>query len=228
LIDAQGKRVRLEEYILRPQPNQFKFVVLDQRDQRLDYFFYQGTFNKNLPTDLSVPLKELSGTLGATAPDFYLTSYEMGQSNTQDSVHDTATGGHLVNIAVNSNGDYVLTDPTNPSNTRTVTASQLQNDGNYKIYDPLSDSFAVVTPAQLAVSIKFGVYIPENDSFKDLAPGDMLWKPASTITPTRWITSPKLPTRPPAPITFSRQTWMPTGPMPAVCSSRRDGRSQQD
>ncbi len=100
----------------------------------------------------------------------------MGQSNTQDSIHDSATGGHLVQISVNSNGDYVLTDPTNPSNTRTIQAAQLQSDGTYKVYNPLADSFFTATAAQVASSTKFGVYIPENDSFKDLAPGDTLWK----------------------------------------------------
>lgn len=177
LIDVNGNRVRLEEYIMRPQPNQFKFVVLDQRErQQLDYFFYLGTFNQNLPADLSVPLKQLSGAYGPAAPAYYLTSYEMGQSNTQDTVHDTATGGHLVDITVNSSGDYVLTDPTNPANTRTIVAEQLQADGTYKIYNPLSDNFSTVTAAQLSASTKFGVYLPENDTFKDSAPGDTFWK----------------------------------------------------
>jgi hypothetical protein len=182
LIDAQGKRVRLEEYIMRPQPNQFKFVVLDQRNRQLDYFFYQGTFNKTLPTDLSVALKDMSGKFGATAPDYYLTSYEMGQSNTQDSVHDTATGGHLVNITINSNGDYVLTDATDPTNTRTVLAAQPVTDGqgniiSYTVYNPLTDSFTTgVSAAQLASQTKIGMYIPENQTFTDLAPGDTFWK----------------------------------------------------
>jgi hypothetical protein len=176
LIDVNGNRVRIEEYIVRPQPNQFKLVVLDKRDARLDYFFYQGTFNQTLPADLSIALKDLSGTLGASAPNYYLTAYEMGQSNTQDSIHDAASGGHLVQISVDNSGNYVLTDPSNPSNTRTIQAAQLQSDGTYKVYNPLADSFFTVSAAQLASSTKFGVYISENDTFKDLAPGDTLWE----------------------------------------------------
>jgi len=176
LIDVNGNRVRLEEYIVRPQADQFKFVVLNHRDDRLDYFFYKGTFNQNLPTDLSVALKDLPGKFGDTAPNYYLTSYEMGQSNTQDSVHDIATGGHLVKIERNSDGDYVLVDAADPTNTRTVLAAQLQSDGTYKIYNPLADSFSIVTAAQKDASTQFGVYLPENDSFKDLAPGDTFWK----------------------------------------------------
>ena len=91
-----------------------------------------------------------------------------------------STGGHLVQISVDASGNYVLTDPTNPSNTRTILAAQQQVDkqGNitYKVYNPLSDSFFTVTPAQLAANTKFGVYLPENDTFKDLAPGDTLWE----------------------------------------------------
>jgi len=177
LIDASGQRVRLQEYIVRPQPNQFKFVVLDERGQsQLDYFYYLGTFNQNLPADLSVALKQLSGTLGTTAPTYYLTAYEMAQSNTQDSVHDTSTGGHLVKITQDGLGNYILTDPTDPTNVRTVPAAQLQPDGTYKVYNPLADSFSVVSAAQLASSTQFGVYIPENSTFKDLAPSDTLWE----------------------------------------------------
>lgn len=177
LINAEGQRVRLEEYIVRPQPNQFKFVVLDETGQsQLSYFYYLGTFNKALPANLSLALSGLSGTLGSTAPQYYLTAYDMGQSNTIDSIHDSATGGHLVDITVNAQGNYVLTDPTNPTNTQTIMASQLQSDGTYKIYNPLADSYSVVSAAQLAASTKFGVYIPENGTFQDLAPGDTLWK----------------------------------------------------
>jgi hypothetical protein len=176
LIDVNGNRVRVDEYIVRPQPNQFKLVALDKRGtNQLDYFFYLGTFNQALPTDLSVALKDLSGTLGSAAPNYFLTAYEMGQSNTQDSIHDQATGGHLVQITLDNNGNYILTDPTNPSNTKTVPAAQLIN-GAYQVYNPLSDSFTTVSAAQLTASTKFGVYIPENDTFHDLAPGDTYWK----------------------------------------------------
>jgi len=176
MVDVEGRRVRLEEYIVRPAANQFKFVVLNERDQRLDYFFYSGTFNQTLPADLSTALRDLSGKFGTMSPNYYLTSYEMGQSNTQDSVHYTATGGHLVKITIDSNGDYVLTDATDPTNTRTVTATQLQLDGTYKVYDPLSDSFLTLTAAQLATGSRFGMYIQETETFQDLAPGDTFWK----------------------------------------------------
>jgi hypothetical protein len=176
LTDVNGQRVRLQEYIVRPAANQFKLVVLDERGKsQLDYFYYLGTFNQNLPADLSVALRQLPGAIG-TAPSYYLTSYDMGQSNTQDSVHDTATGGHLVKITQDGQGNFILTDPSDPTNTRTIPAAQLQTDGTYKVYNPLADSFSVVSAAQVAANTHFGVYIPENDTFRDLAPTDTLWK----------------------------------------------------
>lgn len=176
LIDATGARVRVEEYIVRPQANQFKFVVLNERQDRFDYFFYKGTFNQNLPADLSVALRDLSGKYGTTAPDYYLTGYEMAQSNTQDTVHDTAAGGHLVKITMDASGDYLLTDNEDPTHTRTVQGAQLQGDGTYKVYNPLADSFSTVTADQKDAASHFGIYIPQNDSFRDLAPGDTFWK----------------------------------------------------
>jgi hypothetical protein len=100
----------------------------------------------------------------------------MAQSNTMDSVHDTATGGHLVKITQDGLGNYLLTDPTDATNVRTVPISQLQSNGTYKVYNPLADSFSYVSAAQLASATQFGVYIPENDTFSNLAPNDTLWK----------------------------------------------------
>ncbi|MBI4054707.1 MAG: FecR domain-containing protein [Elusimicrobia bacterium] len=114
LIDAFGNRVRLEQYILRPQPDQFKLVVLNERENRFDYFFYLGTFNKALPGNLSLALNQLSGTIGQ-APEFWLTGFRTGRSNTIDSVRELATGGHPVDL--NSNATTlddvnVVFDPT--------------------------------------------------------------------------------------------------------------------
>ena len=93
LVDVFGERVRLEEYIIRPSGNQFKLVVLNERANRFDYFYYLGTFNATLPTDLSLALRQLGGTID-NAPTWWLTSYETGRSNTRDSMIELANGGH--------------------------------------------------------------------------------------------------------------------------------------
>lgn len=101
LVDVFGNRVQLEEYVMRPAPDQFKLVVLNKRESRLDYFFYKGTFNTALPADLSLALKQLSGL--PQTPNWYLTAYQTGRSNTIDSVEENASGGHIVDV--NSNLD---------------------------------------------------------------------------------------------------------------------------
>ncbi len=175
LIDVNGQRVRTEEYITRAAANEFKLVVLNQRATRFDYFTYTGTFNKDLPEDLSVALRESRGALGATAPDYYLTSYETLMSNTVDNITESATGGHLVKIDV-TNGIYTLTDPTDPTNTRTIDAAVLQTDGSYKIYNPVNDTFSRVTAANLTEAIKISVLDSNTLSYRDLASGDVYWK----------------------------------------------------
>lgn len=100
LIDVNGNRVRLQQYILRPRDDQFKLVVLNDRDSRFDYFFYQGTFNKTLPEDLSLALKTMNG--GPVLPEWYMTSYATGRSNTVDTIAELASGGHPVDVNNNA------------------------------------------------------------------------------------------------------------------------------
>ncbi|HOW27358.1 MAG TPA: FecR domain-containing protein [Elusimicrobiota bacterium] len=187
LIDVHGKRVRLEEYVIRKprevaaadQDKAFKLVVLNERDDRFDYFYYKGIFNRSLPDDLSVALKDVSGKIGTTAPDYYLTQYEMAQSNTQDFIKDNASGGHLVKITYDGT-NYTLTDPDNPTNTKTVTADEQSiSDGvtYHKIYDPINDLFTTVTDDQYAAGdFKPAVFDPGDDNYRYLTTADTVWK----------------------------------------------------
>jgi hypothetical protein len=105
LIDVNGNRVRIEEYIVRPAANEFKLVVLNEREARFDYFFYHGFFAQALPADMSVALRQLGGCVD-NACAYYMTEYKTGRSNTQDSMLEHALGGHQVDV--NNNG--VLAD----------------------------------------------------------------------------------------------------------------------
>jgi hypothetical protein len=172
LMDVTGERVRVEEYIMRPRADQFKLVVLNERANRFDYFTYKGTFNQNLPEDVSVALREVGGKLGS-APDYYLTDYETLMSNTIDNITDSASGGHLVSITFDGT-NYILADELN--NTRTIEAASLQSDGSYKIYNPLRDSFTLVSAANRAEAIKVGVLDPLAGTYKNLESGDIYWK----------------------------------------------------
>jgi len=94
LIDVWGNRVRIEEYIVRKnlEPNQFKMVVLNEREQRFDYFIWLATFNKDLPTDLTLATKWLSWKEGIKEPDYYLKESYSGASNTIDKVEWKLSG----------------------------------------------------------------------------------------------------------------------------------------
>jgi len=103
LIDVNGNRVRIEEYIIRPAADQFKLVVLNERVDRFDYFFYHGTFNQALPTDMSVALRQITGCLDA-ACSYFMTGYRTGRSNTQDNMLEVTSGGHQVDLNNNAFG----------------------------------------------------------------------------------------------------------------------------
>ncbi|MBI5239355.1 MAG: FecR domain-containing protein [Elusimicrobia bacterium] len=106
-IDLNGVRVRVEEFMLRPAADQFKLVVLNGHGSSLGYFYSQGTFNRNLPADLSVPFSQLAGRSG-TAPDYWLTAFQTGRSNGVDSVVEMGQGGHPVDLNGNAEpGDDV-------------------------------------------------------------------------------------------------------------------------
>ncbi len=181
LIDVGGNRVRLEEYILRrpkdvaavDRDKAFKFVVLNTRQSRFDFFTYKGIFNKTLPTDLSIALRNVSGRqLGGPAPDYYLTSYEMAQSNLTDALKNMADGGHLVKVTFDGTTYSLQAYSVNSDGTPgTVTDTALQNaNANGKTYDPIADVYK-----NAGVSGD-GIYDPANDTFKTMKQGDTLWR----------------------------------------------------
>ncbi|MEW6516177.1 MAG: hypothetical protein AB1439_04645 [candidate division FCPU426 bacterium] len=83
LTDVHGNRVRMEEYVLRPEANQVQFVNLTMRDDRLDYINYNAYFNDILPRDTrGLWHKEF----GKTAPSIYLVKETSKASNLTDAV----------------------------------------------------------------------------------------------------------------------------------------------
>jgi len=96
LIDAHGLRVRLEEYIVRPTENQFKYVVLNTRENRFDFGKILFTFNSKLPADLSQATKNMFEYWGSQKPALYLTGVDSVMSNTVDSVNEVVSGCDMV------------------------------------------------------------------------------------------------------------------------------------
>lgn len=90
MVDYFGQRVRIEEYIVRPQSDQFKFVALNERANRFDYFTWLATFNTDLPADLSVAnqiaFAKSDSEYWSSAPDYWVKQHDSAASNTVDSV----------------------------------------------------------------------------------------------------------------------------------------------
>ena len=125
IVDVNGNRVRIEEYIIRPAANQFKLVVLNERVDRFDYFYYRGTFNTALPEDITIALRQLPGCIGAPCA-YNLTGYETGRSNTIDNMLEVTSGGHQVDVNNNGSG---------------YDANGAPNDAVLAAYDPATDRF---------------------------------------------------------------------------------------
>ncbi|MCM2266859.1 MAG: FecR family protein [Elusimicrobiales bacterium] len=95
-IDAFGNRVRMEEYVIRPAANQFKYVVLNTRQSRFDFGKMLFTFDSALPSDLSLATRNMTSAVGASAPQWQLTAMNSVMSNTLDKVTEDASGGKMV------------------------------------------------------------------------------------------------------------------------------------
>ncbi len=93
--DAFGYRVRMEEYTIRPADNQFKYVVLNTRDDRFDFGKILFTFNTALPADLSLATANMLSSPGSVAPQWQLTDMNSVMSNTEDKVTEDASGGRM-------------------------------------------------------------------------------------------------------------------------------------
>ena len=100
LIDVHGNRVRMEEYLLRPQPDQLKFLILNTRANRFDYAYSLYTFNKNLPDNFSPVVREaIKGEWVRTLPEYYLFSNEAYFSNSIDYMNWKTYDGKIVGSA---------------------------------------------------------------------------------------------------------------------------------
>jgi hypothetical protein len=133
-IDAFGRRVRVEEYLLRPASNQFKVLFLAEREKRFDWGHFIETFNSSIPDDITQVGPIVSGTfLSKTSPSNWLTNVEFFATNTVDSIKETIALGNPVAIDFSGYGagigtryypssldwKQILSGPGVPGGTRT-------------------------------------------------------------------------------------------------------------
>ncbi|MFH1098298.1 MAG: hypothetical protein V1749_12520 [Candidatus Desantisbacteria bacterium] len=106
ITDVHGQRVRIEEYLLRPAPDQIKFLTLNTRANRFDYGYQTFTFgNTEGGKDVSSKsLEELSMAMwmcyGEEFPAYWLTDCDMRLSNTIDRVDVNMDIGKPIKITI--------------------------------------------------------------------------------------------------------------------------------
>lgn len=89
VIDVLGRRVRIEEYILRPERNVFNYLLLNKRANRLDYLSRRHKFAKDLPLDLKEVTRDVWKPVDLDKDrnwDNWLIHFHQRASNTFDHV----------------------------------------------------------------------------------------------------------------------------------------------
>ena len=102
LTDLDGRRVRVEEFVVRPSADRLALVVLNGRADGLSFYSWDGVFDRALPRDLAPVFSGLAASRDAPT-DWTLLSYSATRSNGVASLVERASGGHQVDV--NSNGD---------------------------------------------------------------------------------------------------------------------------
>ena len=120
-IDAFGRRVRLEEYVLRPDPKTFELLFLDSRAGSFNWGHYVESFAAPIPNDLSqIPAIVASGIMAVNQPTNWLKSLEFFATNTVDAEKELYTLGDPVQINFAGFGKGVLWYPSSIVDTQTL------------------------------------------------------------------------------------------------------------
>lgn len=101
LTDSDGRRVRVEEYVVRPAANRLSLVVMNGRPQGLSYYAWKATFDSALPVGLQAVFAGLRG--GASASPWTVTDFTATLSDGTNSLVEAGSGGHQADV--NANGD---------------------------------------------------------------------------------------------------------------------------
>jgi hypothetical protein len=121
VVDAFGRRVRLEEYLLRPAANSYEVLFLSRRENRFDWGHLIQTFNSTIPDDISLVPAIVRGTfLSETQPANWLKSTEFYATNTVDALKENITLGDPVQISFSGYGAGSLWYPSSVDFTQTL------------------------------------------------------------------------------------------------------------
>ncbi len=100
LVDADGKRARVEEYVVRPSASRFNWVTLNARAEGMSYLSFDAQFDRALPLNLEAVLENLTGSAAATP--WTLTGYVKTLSDGVHSLTERGLDGHQVDVNANA------------------------------------------------------------------------------------------------------------------------------
>lgn len=121
VVDAFGRRVRLEEYLLRPSDDSYKLLFLSRREDRFDWGHLIQTFRHAIPDDMSQVPAIVRGTfLSGSQPSNWLTASEFFATNTVDALKENVVLGDPVAVNFAGFGSGTLWYPSSIDFTQTL------------------------------------------------------------------------------------------------------------
>jgi len=99
IIDAFGMRVRIEEYIVRPNPRQFSFVTINTRENTVAFSRYDAFSKHELPpklNDINSLFSRSGDGTGTDKPSNYIIQQKWFVSNGADLYREWTEGGDMV------------------------------------------------------------------------------------------------------------------------------------
>lgn len=112
MTDVKGRRVRIEEYVFRPAPNQVDLLSITLRDDRVDYLRAMNMFNTPLPKIIPSSAWQ-KAWVSIDMPKFYRTQERVVISNTEHRVEtilkygyqEAVLGGNGYEMVYSGNAD---------------------------------------------------------------------------------------------------------------------------
>ena len=124
MTDVHGNRIRMEEYLLRPDPREVDLLSMTMRDKRIDYLHVLNTFNTALPAEIPKSAWSREWDMSPAAPNmppYYRLNQTVKMSNGGDEVEFINTYGYEVaaapSVAGNTSGRTFLAQPIANMNT---------------------------------------------------------------------------------------------------------------
>ena len=196
MTDVKGRRVRIEEYVFRPAPNQVDLLSITLRDDRVDYLRAMNMFNTPLPKIIPSSAWQ-KAWVSIDMPKFYRLEEKVIISNTIDRVESILRYGYQKAeygyMLVNSSGSptYQQSDPYRFAEPEKIPDTNLWKLPEYeKILSINGDikehkKFVIERPTIANANIKSWVKMADDKTFTN----DLVLPDKSDIEYAAWLST---------------------------------------